>query len=183
MEHLIDEHIDVVNSLYKKTHVIETIADMIVTAYQDKNKVVTFGNGGSACDAEHFVGELVSRFKFDRKGLPAINLASSNGIMTAIGNDYDYDSIFSRQVVAHAKSGDIVVGISTSGTSRNVLQGLEKAKELGCVPILLTGNQVDYDDYLVLNINSNNTARIQEAYLLAIHMICEKVEQELFGDE
>lgn len=181
MEHLIKEHLEVVEKLIRKIPIIDSIADIIIETYRDGGKILVMGNGGSACDAEHFVGELVSRFKFDRKGLPAINLASSNGILTAIGNDYDYKSVFSRQVVAQANHGDVVIGLSTSGTSANVIEGLKKAKELDCIPILITGNKVANGDFLTLNIDSGDTARIQEAYLLAIHMICEKVEHELFA--
>lgn len=181
MENLIREHLEVVESMYELLPKINEIADTIIEAYRTGNKVLVFGNGGSAVDSEHMVTELVSRFNFDRDGLPAICLASHTATLTAIGNDYDYNSVFSRQVKAYGENGDVVIGLTTSGTSPNVLAGLEKAKELGCIPVLITGNKVRNDHYLTLNINSGNTPRIQEGYMLAIHMICEKVENELFG--
>lgn len=181
MEKLIAEHLQVVMDLYDEIPKIEFISKLIIQSYKKGGQVLTFGNGGSSCDAEHMVGELVSRFNFDRDGLPAICLSSHTSTLTAIGNDYDYESVFSRQVKAYGKKNDIVIGFSTSGTSKNVLAGLDKAKELGCVPILITGSKVKTDRYITLNINSSCTPRIQEAYFLAMHMICEKVENEIFG--
>lgn len=181
MENIINEHLNVVESMKNQISKIDTIADVIIQAYEDNKKVIVFGNGGSAVDSEHFVTELVSRFKFDRSGLNALSLSSNVATLTAIGNDYDFESVYSRQVNAYAEWGDIVIGISTNGFSPNVINGLEKARELGCIPILITGNKNVDNEYLTLNINSNVTARVQEAYLLAIHMICEKVEHVLFG--
>lgn len=182
MEKLVMEHLEVVLDIfYKQVPKINEISDIIINAYRNGNKVMTMGNGGSSCDAEHMVGELVSKFNFDRDGLPAICLSSHTSTLTAIGNDYDYESVFARQVKAYANEGDIVVGFTTSGTSKNIIKGLDKAKELGCIPILITGNKNKNDNYITLNINSSNTPRIQEGYFLAMHMICEKVENELFG--
>lgn len=181
MENIIKEHLEVVELLKNHIPKIETIADAIIQAYEDGNKVLIFGNGGSAVDSEHFTTELVSRFKFDRDGLNAISLSSNVATLTAIGNDYDFNEVYSRQVKAYADEYDVVIGITTNGFSPNVIAGLEKAKELGCIPILITGNKNTDNEYITLNIDSCVTARIQEAYLLAIHMICEKVEHELFG--
>jgi D-sedoheptulose 7-phosphate isomerase len=183
MENIINEHLEVVESMKSLVSKIDLIADVIIQAYEDGNKVLIFGNGGSAVDSEHFTTELVSRFKFDREGLNAISLSSNVATLTAIGNDYDFDSVYSRQVKAYANQGDIVIGITTNGFSPNVIKGLEKAIELKCIPVLITGNKNIDNEYITLNINSNNTARIQEAYLLAIHMICEKVERVLFGEK
>lgn len=182
MENIINEHLEVVESMREQLELIDLISDTIIEAYNNGNKVLIFGNGGSAVDSEHFTTELVSRFMFDRDGLNAISLASNVATLTAIGNDYDYQSVFSRQVKAYANKGDIVIGISTNGFAPNVLAGLDKAIELDCIPILITGNRNVDNQYITLNINSNVTARIQEAYLIAIHMICEKVESVLFGN-
>jgi D-sedoheptulose 7-phosphate isomerase len=181
MENIITEHLETIISLYGLLPKIEEISDVIIQSYKDGNKVLTMGNGGSSCDAEHMVGELVSKFNFDRDGLPAICLSSHTSALTAIGNDYDYNSVFSRQVKAYGKQGDVVIGFTTSGTSPNIIAGLNMAKELGCIPILITGNKVSNDDFITLNIDSSNTPRIQEGYFLAMHMICERVENELFG--
>lgn len=183
MEDIINEHLQVVESMKYQISKIDTIADMIIQAYQDGNKVLIFGNGGSAVDSEHFTTELVSRFNFDRPGLNAISLSSNVATLTAIGNDYSFDEVYSRQVKAYANKGDIVIGISTSGKAANVQKGLEMANELNCIPILITGKRTKSNDFLTFNIQSNNTARIQEAYLLAIHLICEKVERVLFGEK
>jgi D-sedoheptulose 7-phosphate isomerase len=180
MENLIFEHMQVVHSMYEQVDIIEEIADLIIESYSNGGKVLTMGNGGSSCDAEHMVGELVSRFNFDRDGLPAICLSSHTSTLTAIGNDYDYESVYSRQVKAYANEGDVVIGFTTSGLSPNIIKALDQAKELGCIPILITGGRPNHH-YITLNINSYNTPRIQEGYFLAIHMICEKVENELFG--
>lgn len=181
MESIIKEHIEMVETMYDNIGTINDIAEVIIRAYRNGNKVLVMGNGGSAVDSEHMVTELVSRFNFDRDGLNAICLASHVATLTAIGNDYHYDEVFSRQVKAYANEGDVVIGISTSGKAKNVQKALDKAIELDCIPIMITGKTFNRDDCLTLNINSTNTARIQEGYLLAIHMICEKVEHEIFG--
>jgi len=181
MENLIKEHLEVVEKMYELVPKINEISDIIINAYKNGNKVLIMGNGGSSCDAEHMAGELISRFKFDRDGLPAICLTSHTSALTAIGNDYDYNQIFSRQVKAFAKAGDVVIGFTTSGNSPNILAGLTMALRKDCTPILITGSRAKPDIFYTLNIDSDNTPRIQEAYFLAMHMICEKVEQELFG--
>ena len=168
------------SNLIFKLDKINNIASIIIEAYRNGNKVLICGNGGSAVDAEHFAAELVSKFKIDRKGLNAIALSSNVAVITAIANDYDYEEIFSRQVIAYAEKGDVVIGLSTSGESINVLKALDKAKELDAIPILITGKVNKYYDYDILSISSKDTARIQEVYLLVIHMICELVEDELF---
>ena len=181
MENIIAEHLEVTLSMFDSLPQIDEISNAIIHSYKNGGKVLTMGNGGSSCDAEHMVGELVSKFLIDRDGLPAICLSSHTSTLTAIGNDFNYDSVFSRQVKAYAKARDVVVGFTTSGTSPNIIKGLEMARELECIPVLITGNKVKNDEFLTLNINSSHTPRIQEAYYLAMHMICEKVEHELFG--
>lgn len=161
---------------------IDQIVKLLVEAYKNGRKVLTFGNGGSATDAQHFVGEIVGRFKLERKAFPAMALTCDSAVVTAIANDYGYDKIFERQVEAAAQPGDIVVGITTSGKSQNVLNGLKKAKELEAKTIGLTGKDggelPNYCDVCLI-VPSNNTPRIQETHMVLIHIICELLEKEL----
>ncbi len=147
------------------------------------NKILICGNGGSAADSQHFAAELVGRFKLERKGLSAIALTTDTSILTAIGNDYGFDKIFERQVEALGKEGDVLVGISTSGNSENVIKAVKKAKEIGIYTIGLLGKSggklKDLVD-LSLIVPSGNTPRIQECHLTIYHIICEEVEKRLF---
>jgi D-sedoheptulose 7-phosphate isomerase len=140
------------------------------------------GNGGSAADCQHLAAEFVGRFKLERKGYPAIALTTDTSILTAVGNDYSFDSIFSRQIEALGKEGDLVVGISTSGNSKNIIRGVEKAKELGLYTVGLLGKDggalKDLVD-LPLVVPIDNTARIQECHILIGHIVCEIVEERL----
>ncbi|MFH2070754.1 MAG: D-sedoheptulose 7-phosphate isomerase [Elusimicrobiota bacterium] len=163
---------------------IEELASRIISAYKNKKKVVVFGNGGSAADAQHLATELVCRFEKDRRSLEAVALTTNTSMITATGNDYGFEYIFSRQVESTVKEGDVVIGISTSGNSVNVLKGIEQAKKQKAVSAGWTGNTggklkniVD----LCICIPSDNTARIQEGHILLIHIICRLVEKELFG--
>ena len=162
---------------------IMDVAKRILGAYRKGNKVLFFGNGGSACDASHLAAELVNRYKKDRDGLPALALATDMAVVTSIGNDYDYSELFSRQIKAVGNKGDIAIAISTSGNSPNVLKGVEMAKQKGLVTVGFTGKDggklaglVDY----ALIIPSNNTARIQEAHITLGHLLCELIEDEMF---
>jgi D-glycero-beta-D-manno-heptose-7-phosphate kinase len=164
------------------TEDMEKLTELMVDAYRNGKKILVFGNGGSASDAQHFVGELVGRFKIERKGLPAIALNADTTILTAIGNDFGYDSIFERQVEAFGEEGDIVIGISTSGNSPNVVKALEKAKAIGLKTVCLTGKGgkvVDTSD-VAIKVPSDNTPRIQEAHTVIIHTVCEMMEKELY---
>ena len=146
-------------------------------------KILLAGNGGSAADAQHIAGELVSRFAFDRPGLPAIALTTDTSILTSIGNDYGYELLFARQVQAHGNKGDIFVGYSTSGKSPNVLLALEEARSKGLICIGLTGNcgepMRDLCDYL-LEVPSADTPKIQEGHLVLGHILCGLVENAMF---
>jgi len=182
MEKRINEHKDTISKLSESKETIKKIAEAIINCYKNKGKVIFFGNGGSCSDSMHLATELVSRYYFDRKSLPAIAL-TDNVSLTAIGNDYSFDDVFSKQVEGHVNKGDIVIGISTSGNSKNVINAVETAKELGGVTIAFTNNtggklkdKVD----ICLNIPSDDTPRVQEGYMLAGHIICELVEKELF---
>ena len=146
-------------------------------------KILLAGNGGSAADAQHIAGELVSRFAFDRPGLPAIALTTDSSILTAIGNDYGYEKLFSRQVQAHGNKGDVFIGYSTSGKSPNILCAFKEARSRGLVCIGLTGNRGGPMRELcnhLLEVPSNDTPKIQEGHLVLGHILCGLVENAIF---
>lgn len=161
---------------------IEHACELAVNTIKNENKILLFGNGGSAADAQHIAAELTGRYKLERRGLPAIALTTDTSALTAIGNDYGYDRIFDRQVEALANKGDLLIGISTSGSSKNVIRAFNKGKELGCKTIGLTGkNGGEFLDTCNVNIvvPSNDTARIQEVHILIGHIICQIIEDSL----
>ena len=162
-------------------HFIYSAGVIVTEALQRGNKVLLCGNGGSAADAQHIAAELTGRFKIERMPLPGIALTTDTSALTAIGNDYGFDQVFSRQVAALAKEGDVVIGISTSGNSLNVIYALETAKEMGCKAIGLTGKGGGkMNDVCDLNIivPSDDTARIQEMHILIGHILCQLVDNE-----
>jgi len=162
---------------------IENIARSIISACRDNKKVVAFGNGGSAADAQHFVAELVGRFEKERKGLNAIAFTTNSSILTSISNDYGFERVFSRQVEAIVNKGDVVIGISTSGNANNVLEAIKQAKKQGALTIGFTGQNGGKLKPLVdfcFCAPSSVTARIQEVHILLIHIISSLVEEELF---
>lgn len=164
---------------------IERAAQVMVESLERGGKLLICGNGGSAADAQHFAGELVGKFQRMRRGLPAIALTANSSTLTAIGNDFAYDFVFARQVEAFCLSGDVVFGISTSGESSNVLLALEEAKKRGGRRLALTGeapNPIANEAELAIAIPSKNTQRIQEIHIAIIHILCELIEQELFGE-
>lgn len=165
--------------------VAETV-ELLAAAYRAGNKVLVCGNGGSAADAQHFAAELVGRFKMERRGLPAVALTTDSSILTAVGNDYGFDRVFSRQVEALAVPGDVVVGISTSGNSPNVLLALELARQSGCRTVGLLGRDggtiAGLAD-IALTVPSHDTPRIQEGHIIMIHIICDLLEKRLFTGE
>lgn len=154
---------------------------LISTSLKNKNKLVSFGNGGSAADSQHFVAEFVGRFQKERKSLPAIAFTTDTSILTSIGNDYNFNKVFERQCESLVSKGDTVLAISTSGKSKNVLNGVKMAKKNGAKIISLTGNQttelVKISD-ISIQIPSNSTPRIQEVHRLILHLICDIVEQD-----
>ncbi|CAC11983.1 probable phosphoheptose isomerase [Thermoplasma acidophilum] len=157
------------------------IADKISSAISSGNKLIVFGNGGSAADAQHFVAELTGHFMKERKPLAAIALTTNTSSITAIANDYSYDVVFSRQVEALAKPGDVVVGISTSGNSKNVIEGIKSAKRIGCHTIAFTGRsggQLKGVADETLNVDSDLTSIIQEMHITVIHMICAMIDEK-----
>jgi D-sedoheptulose 7-phosphate isomerase len=147
------------------------------------HKILLAGNGGSAADAQHIAGELVSRFAFDRPGLPAIALTTDSSILTAIGNDYGYKELFARQVQSHGQEGDVFIGYSTSGNSPNMLRAFKEARLKGLVCIGLTGNRRGFMNELcdhLLEVPSSDTPKIQEGHLVIGHILCGLVENALF---
>ncbi len=165
---------------------IEDIAKLMIETYRNGRKILVFGNGGSASDAQHFVGELVGRFKISRHALPAIALNTDTAVMTAISNDFGYESIFERQVEALANAGDLIIGISTSGNSENVVRAIQKAKSMGLKTVGMTGSnggRLSRIADVMIIVPSDNTPRIQEAHIAIIHIICELLEKELFSTD
>jgi D-sedoheptulose 7-phosphate isomerase len=180
----IEDSIKLKKHLQQEAKNLVAIADLLVDAFKKGNKVLLFGNGGSAADAQHIACELAGKFYLDRAPLPAVALTTNTSSLTAIGNDYSYDEVFVRQVKGLVKQGDVVIGISTSGNSPNVLRGIEEAKRMGATTIAFTGRGgrlKELADY-VLSIPSVDTPRIQEAHITAGHIICYLVEQALFGN-
>ncbi|EPA05287.1 D-sedoheptulose-7-phosphate isomerase [Candidatus Nitrosarchaeum limnium] len=160
---------------------IEKSIKVIIECLKNGKKIVIFGNGGSAADAQHIVAEFIGRFKLERKCLPAIALTSNTSILTALANDYSFDSIFSRQCEGLVEKGDVVIGISTSGNSTNVKKGLVASKKIGALTIGLLGSKggtIGKICNISIIVKSSSTPRIQEAHRTIYHIICEEVEKE-----
>lgn len=161
------------------------VSSICINTFKKDGKILIAGNGGSAADSQHFAGELVSRFHFDRPALSAIALTTDSSILTAIGNDYGYEDVFARQIQAHGRSGDVFIAISTSGNSANILKAIQTAKAIGLVVIGLTGRSggkmKDMCD-VCLCAPSDSTPRIQECHLFFEHTLCACIEESLFGE-
>jgi D-sedoheptulose 7-phosphate isomerase len=167
------------------TEKIVEVSECITSACRTGHKVLLAGNGGSAADAQHIAGELVSRFRFDRPGIAAIALTTDTSVLTATGNDYGYARVFERQLQAVGSKGDVFIGISTSGKSDNILRAFAVCREKGILSVGLTGNAQGGMEMLCdicLQIPSAETPRIQEAHILVGHIICCMVEESLFGE-
>lgn len=162
---------------------LETLAEAILGAWENAGKVVSFGNGGSAADSLHFTTELVARFNEDPIHRPAISLASSPSTLTAVSNDWSFAEVFSRQVKAQVQSGDVVLGISTSGNSENVVGGLEAAVEQNARVFGLTGNagdcEFDHLPIVKISVPSKKTSHIQEAHIACLHKVCDLIDRTL----
>ncbi len=186
IEVILKESMKVTENLCRQTselEKIEKISHLIVEALKKGKKIVLFGNGGSAADAQHIAAELSGRFKLERQGLPTIALTTNTSVLTAIANDYGYDKVFSRQVEGIVEPGDIVIGISTSGKSLNVIEGMKAAKEREAFTVGLTGAKGGKLEEVVdvcINVPSNDTPRIQEAHITVGHIICQLVEENIF---
>lgn len=189
MQHFISKQLQDHLALFQQIEIgltlpIAQLAERLIETFKIGNKLLIMGNGGSAADAQHFAGEIVSRFRMERPALPAIALSTDTSILTAIGNDYGFERIFSRQVEALAAPGDAVIGISTSGNSPNVLKALVVARQAGCTTIGLLGKDGGSIKALCdipLIIPSNDTPRVQEGHITVIHILCDLIEQGLFG--
>jgi D-sedoheptulose 7-phosphate isomerase len=186
IEKFINDSIDAKKQLLVGGHVevIGGIAEAIVKAYKNNKKLLVFGNGGSAADSQHFAAELVSRFELNRKALAAVALTTDTSIITATGNDFSFEDIFSRQVEALAGPGDVVIGITTSGNSPNVIKAVNQAKAQGAFTIGFTGGKeckIKGLADICFCAPAQVTARVQECHGLAIHIICSLVETELFS--
>jgi D-sedoheptulose 7-phosphate isomerase len=185
IEQRISESIQVKQDLFTQTDLIQVMVDRIIAAFQNGNKLLICGNGGSAADAQHIAAEFVGKFLHERQALPAIALTTNTSTITALGNDYHYDVVFARQIEALANAGDILVAISTSGNSMNVVKASLAARARGCVTMGFTGQTggrlQEYAD-LCLCVSSLSTPRIQEAHITIWHIICELVELAFVDD-
>jgi D-sedoheptulose 7-phosphate isomerase len=181
----IRESIEVKSDLLNQhVSIIADLSRLLIDALRAGKKLVLFGNGGSAADAQHVAAELVNRFQMDRNPLPAIALTTDTSILTSVGNDLAFDELFSRQVRALVQRGDVAVGISTSGNSSNVINGIIAAREKGAVTVGFTGRSGGRLKDLVdtcCHVSSESTARIQEAQITIWHALCEVIEREMFG--
>jgi len=171
-------------SLKKHKKNIIKIVDLIYNSLKKGKKILLMGNGGSAADAQHIAAEFVVRLKENRKAYPAIALTTDTSILTSCGNDFGFDLIFKRQIEAYASKGDIVIAISTSGNSKNVLYGIDEAKKRGLKVIGFTGKgggKMKQKCHILIDIESKNTMRIQESHITFLHIICDMVEMKLKG--
>lgn len=163
--------------------VLSRIAELMTNALREGNKIMLFGNGGSAADSQHLAAEFINRFKLERPAMPAIALTTDTSVMTAIANDYCYENIFSRQIEAIGQVGDVAIGFTTSGSSGNVIKAIITANEMGITTVGFTGldgGKVKECSEVCLQVPSNSTPRIQEVHITAGHALCEVVEHELF---
>mgnify|MGYP000282823565 FL=1 len=183
----IQASIDTKQNILKDEALMQTIAQVgreCVDLYKNGKKTLLAGNGGSAADAQHIAAELVGRYGFDRPSIPSIALTTDTSNLTAIGNDYGYDKVFSRQMEGMGSEGDLFIGISTSGNSVNIVNAITAAKEKGVKTVALVGRDggemARIADYAII-VPSNDTPRIQESHILIGHMICDIIEKELFG--
>ena len=181
IENEFNEHIKVANSTHCLTDDIAISAGLCIDCLKNGGKILLFGNGGSAADAQHIAAELVGRYKTSRKGLSAIALTTDSSALSSIGNDFGFQNIFSRQVEALANEGDIAIGISTSGNSRNIIDALIQASKLNCKTIGFCGQDpgamADICN-VTLNAPSSDTPRIQEIHIIFVHTICHLIDQE-----
>ncbi len=186
IKQIIQSSIDVKSNILSDDKILQTVKDcvyVLVTAFKNGNKVLFCGNGGSAADAQHLAAEFSGRFYTDRDALPAEALHCNTSYLTAIGNDYSFDVIYSRLIKGVGNKGDVLVGLSTSGNSKNILNAFETAKEKGMTTISFTGESggklKKLSDFLI-NVPSNDTPRIQESHITLGHIICQLVEEQYF---
>jgi len=181
IENEFNSHIEVANSIHKLIDDLSNAAKLCINCIKNEKKILICGNGGSAADAQHIAAELVGRYKAERKGIAAIALTTDSSVLTSISNDTDFSSIFERQIEALANKGDVVIGISTSGNSVNVINALKLASKLKCKTIGLTGKNSSLLDEVCdvnLAVSSIDTPRIQEIHIVIGHTICHLIDQE-----
>lgn len=184
---IIQSSIDVKTDILHNTEMINIIArcaDMVTTAFRNGNKVLFCGNGGSAADAQHLAAEFSGRFYTDRKALPAEALHVNTSYITAVANDYSYDVVYARMIDGIGKKGDVIIGLSTSGNSNNIVKAFETARNIGMVTVGFTGatggKMKSLSDFLI-NVPSTDTPRIQESHIMIGHIICQLVEESYFN--
>jgi len=180
IENEFSEHLKVAQNMSTLTNQVEVAAQLCIDSLNNGGKILIFGNGGSAADAQHIAAEMVGRYKVERRGLPAIALTTDTSALTSIGNDYGYDRVFDRQVEALANKGDMAIGISTGGSSGNVISALKLAKEMGCRTIGFSGRDGGEMNTLCdvnLVVPAQDTPRIQEMHIVIGHTICHLVDQ------
>ena len=187
IKNIITESVQVKNQILADDKLLQTVKDcvyILVTAFKNGNKVLFCGNGGSASDAQHLAAEFSGRFYTDRDALPAEALHCNTSYITAVGNDYGYDVIYSRLIKGIGNKGDVLIGLSTSGKSKNIINAFETAKEKGMITIAFTGSTggklKTLADHLI-NVPSDNTPRIQESHITLGHIICQLVEEQYFA--
>ena len=183
---IFEQSVDSLNNSISLKPNINSAINLIIDCIKNGNKLIIFGNGGSAADAQHIAAELIGRFKLERKSLPAIALTTDSSILTSLGNDYSYDIIFSRQCESLVLKNDVVMGISTSGNSKNVELGMKTSLKKGAKTIGLLGNNggtIKSVSNIPIIVNSNDTANIQESHRVIYHIICNLVEKKLSEEE
>ncbi len=176
----LDSHIEVAKNMQENLFLIKKAGTLCLNALKNKHKILIAGNGGSAADSQHFAAELTGRFKKERLSLPAIALTTDTSALTAIGNDYGYEYVFSRQLEGLGNKGDVFIGISTSGNSENIIKAFTKAKEKGLKTITLlgkNGGKMKNTGDINIIIPSNDTPRIQEMHIMSLHMICAIIDK------
>ncbi|MEK6943331.1 MAG: D-sedoheptulose 7-phosphate isomerase [Nanoarchaeota archaeon] len=181
---MIEEGIDTKKKSMKLAPQIREAANLVINTLKNKRKILLAGNGGSASQASHIAAEFTGRYKLERKGMPAISLSSDLSAITAIGNDYGFDAIFERQIEALGNEGDVLILLSTSGNSANIIKAAEKAKKMKIKIISLlgkNGGKMKNKSDVEIIIPSDNTPRIQEAHIMIMHIICEIADEKLFG--
>lgn len=186
VERCVRESIEVKSAIItdeKLLRQVNQLAETCVKSLKNGGKIIFFGNGGSFADAQHISAELTSRFLFDRPGLASIALGTNNSSLTAIGNDYGYENVFAREIESIANKADILIGVTTSGNSENILKALDVGIRKGISSFVLTGNRNGNlkNSYEVLKIPSDSTPRIQECHILIGHILCEIIEGKIFG--
>lgn len=183
IKHALHEHQNAIESVIESSQMLAQVVAKMIASLENGGKVLWMGNGGSAADAQHMAAELMVRYVKNRRPLASIALTTDSSILTAHSNDFEFETLFSRQVEGLAKSGDIVIGLSTSGTSSNVVNGMKKAQELGCVTVAMTGRKASPLSAIAnfcFQVNSEQTARIQEAHSFISHLLCEGLDEH-FG--